>query len=344
MKRIGLLHHPKLPATQPLAETMAHQVKELGLEVWIGSTWDVEAVAGEIAGLDLRPGFALFPPTPPSFPPEIIDAFIERTGRPVLCNAAASGTKLIEEFGEESMQKGAWIVYTSADSVFQLAAHSDVIPIEEHYRACEVARELCNPYRVGRVIARPFVGKPGNFERTEKRRDYAFEPEDQTILGHLTGADVPVYAVGKIEDIYAQRGITESNHTGNTEASQGAVEDFFSKCDGGFVFANFIDFDMLYGHRRDPEGYAKALEQTDAWLETFLPKLGPDDVLMVTADHGNDPTFKGSDHTREHVPLLVYRPGRVGESLGVRNGFYDVAQSLASFFGVDPMPRGVSFL
>jgi phosphopentomutase len=273
-----------------------------------------------------------------------MNPFMERTGRPVLCNAAASGTQVIEDFGAESMQKGAWIVYTSADSVFQLAAHSDVIPIEEHYRACEVARELCDPYRIGRVIARPFVGAPGNFQRTEKRRDYAFEPDEQTVLGHLSDEGISVYAVGKIEDIFAQRGITESNHTGNNEASQGAVEHYFDQCEGGLIFANFIDFDMLYGHRRDPGGYAKALEQTDAWLGTFLPKLGAEDLLVITADHGNDPTFKGTDHTREHVPLLAYRPGQPGRSLGIREGFYDVAQSLASFFGVAPMPRGVSFL
>jgi phosphopentomutase len=298
----------------------------------------------EIAGLDLRPGFALFPADAPSFPPEIIDAFIERTGRQVIGNKAASGMAIIEELGAEHMENGTWIVYTSADSVLQIAAHSGVIPIEEHYRGCEIARELCDPYRVGRVIARPFIGEPGQFTRTEERRDFAFEPEEKTILGRLTDSGTPVYAVGKIEDIYAHRGIAKSDHTGNTEDSQKAVERFLAEEGDALIFANFIDFDMLYGHRRDPQGYGKALEQTDGWLAGFLPQLGSDDLLIITADHGNDPTFKGTDHTREYVPLLVYRPGGSAHSLGVREGFYDVAQSLASFFGINPMPRGVSFL
>jgi phosphopentomutase len=194
------------------------------------------------------------------------------------------------------------------------------------------------------VIARPFLGVPGAFHRTENRRDFAYTPSEPTILERLTGAGIDVCAVGKIEDIFAHRGITRSNHTGNNADSQRAVEEFLAGMERGLVFANFVDFDMLYGHMRDVRGYASALEQSDAWIGTLLPRLRPDDLLLLTADHGNDPTFKGSDHTREHVPLLAYRPGRPGRALGIRDGFMDVAASLASFFGLPAPPRGTSFL
>jgi phosphopentomutase len=299
----------------------------------------------ELAGLEMCPGFNLFPPDYPSFPDALIQAFQEETGRAVIGNKAASGTAVIEELGPQHMEEGAFIVYTSADSVFQIAAHEQVVPLNELYEACESARKLCNPHRIGRVIARPFVGTPGDFTRTRNRRDYAFKPSEPTILERLTAHGVPVYAVGKITDIYAHRGITESDHTGDTKSSQEAVERFTRTHPSGLIFANFIDFDMVYGHRRDPVGYAKALEQTDEWLGTYLDLLQPDDLLIITADHGNDPTFKGTDHTREYVPLLVYQQNRQpGQDLGIREGFYDVAQSLASFFGIDPIPRGKSFL
>lgn len=298
----------------------------------------------EIAGLELRPGFHLFPPEFPSFPDDLVRAFEDRTGRRLIGNKAASGTVIIEELGPEQLETGAWIAYTSADSVFQIAAHTDVIPLEELYRGCAIARELCNPLRVGRVIARPFTGEPGAFRRTEDRRDYAYEAEEPTVLERLAEAGVPVYAVGKIEDIYAHRGIAESVHAGNMDEACAVVDDFTAGRDRGLIFANFIDFDMLYGHRRDPRGYADALMRADQWLAAYRDRLTEKDVLMITADHGNDPTYAGTDHTREYVPLLVYRPGRPGRSLGVRQGFYDMAQSLASFFGIDPMPRGSSFL
>ena len=298
----------------------------------------------EIAGLEIIPGFHDFPKQYPSFPKELTDALEKETGRAVIGNKAASGTAIIGELGEEHMRTGAWIAYTSADSVMQLAAHKDVIPLDELYRGCEIARRLCDPLKVGRVIARPFTGRPGAFQRTEDRRDYAYTPEEPLITEHLYEAGIPVYAVGKIEDIVAHRGITESIHSGSTAESQNVVEQFMKKEGGGFIFANFIDFDMLYGHRRDPAGYAEALRQTDAWLSGFLPSLGTDDVLILTADHGNDPTYKGTDHTREYVPLLMYRPAQPGKCLGVRNGFYDIAQSLAVLFGLEPIPRGKSFI
>lgn len=321
---------------QPIASYGAMQEMSQGKDTITGH-W-------EICGLNILPAFHDFPKTFPSFPADLIDAFEKETGRAVIGNKAASGIAIIEELGEEHMHSGAWIAYTSADSVVQLAAHHDVIPIDELYRGCEIARRLCDPLKVGRVIARPFRGEPGAFERTEDRRDYAYTPEEPLITERLFNAGVPVYAVGKIEDIVARRGITESIHSGSTEASQRAVERFMQKEGNGFIFANFIDFDMLYGHRRDPIGYAAALQQTDQWLSSFLPMLGSDDVLILTADHGNDPTFKGTDHTREYVPLLVYRPQQSGKSLGIRRGFYDIAQSLAALFNLQSIPRGESFI
>jgi phosphopentomutase len=323
------------PSPAPLASFGAMREVSQGKDTVTGH-W-------EIGGLELNPGFALFPHDPPSFPKELTGEFERKTGRGILGNKAASGTAIIDELGPEHMRTGKWIVYTSADSVFQLCAHEEIIPIAEQYCACEIARELCDPHRVGRVIARPFVGQPGSFTRTENRRDYAFKPSEPTILERLKDAGHAVLAVGKIEDIFAHRGITESNHTGNNHTSQKQVDDFFARPGDAFIFANFIDFDMLYGHRRDATGYAECLQQTDAWLAGFLPKMSPEDVLILTADHGNDPTFKGNDHTREVVPLLVYRPGHPASHLGLRQGYFDIAQSLATLFRIPPMPRGVSF-
>ncbi len=325
------------PATdKPLASFGAMQEMSHGKDTVTGH-W-------EIAGLEINPGFHNFPLEHPSFPQELVDAFEKETGRQLIGNKAASGTAIIEELGEEHMRTGAWIAYTSADSVMQLAAHTGIIPLEELYRGCETARRLCDAFRVGRVIARPFIGEPGAFQRTRDRRDYAYTPDAPLITERICNAGIPVYGVGKIEDIVAHRGITESTHSGNTEESQQAVEQFMQKEGNAFIFANFIDFDMLYGHRRDPDGYAAALRQTDEWLGRFIPSLAEDDVLILTADHGNDPTFTGTDHTREFVPLLVYRTNRPGHSLGIRRGFYDIAQSLASLFRLSPIPHGHSFL
>jgi len=298
----------------------------------------------EICGLEINPGFHLFPRKIPAFPPKLIEEFERRTGRKVLGQKHAGGIGIMEELGEEATDTGSWICYTSADSVFQIEANVDVVPLGELYRGCEIARELCNPLKVGRVIARPFTGRPGAFKRTEDRRDYAYTPDEPLITERLVDAGVPVYAVGKIEDIVVHRGITESIHSGSTEESQKVVEQFMRKEGNGFIFANFIDFDMLYGHRRDPQGYADALKQTDQWMGNFLPMLGNEDVLILTADHGNDPTFKGTDHTREYVPLLVHQSGRPGKPLGIRHGFYDIAQSLATLFNLEPIPRGTGFL
>ena len=324
------------PTHQPHASYGAMQELSQGKDTITGH-W-------EIAGLEMNPGFELFPPDYPSFPPEIIEPFEQRTGRKVIGNKAINGTQVIAELGEQQMKEGSLIVYTSADSVFQVAAHETCVSLDALYDACKIAREICDAYRIGRVIARPFTGEPGNFTRTKKRKDFAFKPTEKTILERLFEAECPVYAVGKIADIYSNRGITEAYRTGDNLTSQTEVERLNREHKDGFIFANFIDFDMLYGHRRDPQGYARCMEQTDQWLGGFLETLKDGDLLILGADHGNDPTFKGSDHTREYVPLLVFQPGKPTKNLGIRHGFMDIAQSIADFFGTDPMPRGHSFL
>jgi len=297
----------------------------------------------EMAGLQLAEGFHLFPPGPPSFPPALLRELETRTGRDVIGNKAASGTAIIDELGPKQMESGAWIAYTSADSVLQIAAHEEVIALDELYEGCGIARALCDEYFVGRVIARPYVGVPGSFKRTENRRDYSLPPPEFTLLDRLAETGVPVVTVGKLDDIFVGRGISEACHFENNADTERKVLDLLDHGEG-LVFANLIDFDMLYGHRRDPAGYAGALESTDRFIGGCLERMRKDDLLVITADHGNDPTFKGTDHTREFVPLLVHQPGLPGRELGIRQGFYDVARSLSEWFGIEPMPLGRSFL
>jgi phosphopentomutase len=228
--------------------------------------------------------------------------------------------------------------------VFQIAAHEETIPLEELYRICEIARKLCDEIPVARVIARPFVGEPGHFKRTYNRRDFSMPPPTATVLDAIADAGMPVVGVGKIWDIFAGRGVTENIHSeGNADGMARTVE-ALDKIDHGLVFTNLVDFDMLYGHRRDPEGYYRALQEFDAFLPKLLEKLGPKDLLVITADHGNDPTYRGTDHTREYVPLLVAGMHAKGHDLGTRSGFYDIAQTIADGFGIAPRTRGKSFL
>ena len=298
----------------------------------------------EIAGLEMPEGFRLFPADYPSFPRELVETFENRTGRKVIGNRAASGTRIIEELGNTHLRDGTWIVYTSGDSVFQVAAHEDVVPLGELYSACKTARELCDDYYVGRVIARPFLGRPGAFERTENRKDYSYRLPEPTVLDMLQKHQVNVTTVGKLDDVFDHQGITTSFHVENNADAAKLVLQCAARGDKGLIFANLIDFDMLYGHRRDPGGYAAALVSADRFVAELMSGLTARDLLIITADHGNDPTFTGTDHTREFVPLLVYRGGEHGGSLGLRQGFYDVAQSLAAFFGINPATRGKSFL
>jgi phosphopentomutase len=297
----------------------------------------------ELMGLVLdRP----FPTFPNGFPADLMHAFESRIGRGTLGNTAASGTAIIDALGPAHLASAKPIVYTSADSVFQIAAHEDVVPVPELYRFCEIAFELAGlGLGVGRVIARPFVGAPGAFTRTANRRDFALTPFAPTLLDHLKEAGHEVFAIGKIEDLFAGRGMTRAVHTTSDAHGMDEIEAALATMDEGLIFANLVDFDTLYGHRNDPAGYAANLERFDARLAALLPRLMPHDLLVVTADHGNDPTTPSTDHSREHVPLFaVGATVRANVDLGVRRTFADLGQTLAELFGVGPLAHGVSFL
>jgi phosphopentomutase len=297
----------------------------------------------EIAGLVLDRPFPVFPD---GFPPDIMNEFERRIGRKTLGNKAASGTAIIDELGPEHVRTGSPIVYTSADSVFQIATHEEIVPVPLLYEFCEVAFELVGAGRgVGRVIARPFVGNPGSFMRTPNRRDFALTPFAPTLLDALTAAKIPVIAVGKIEDLFAGRGISRAVHTKSDEDGMDEVEKAMETTPGGLIFANLVDFDTVYGHRNDPAGYAGNLERFDARLARLLPRIGDGDLLFITADHGNDPTTPSTDHSREHVPVFAYGPAvRPGVDLGRRESFADLGQTIASIFNVGPLAHGTSFL
>lgn len=295
----------------------------------------------EMSGLILKDPFPVYPD---GFPPELLRAYEDRIGRKVLGNKVASGTVIIEELGERHMLTGFPIVYTSADSVFQVAAHEEILPLEELYRICRIARELLtDQHAVGRVIARPFTGRPGSFARSTNRHDFSLKPPGQTVLNQLQDNGIPVIAVGKIRDIFDGEGITEFVSTrGNTEGLDQTIK-MLNLVTGGLIFANLVDFDMLYGHRNNPQGYAEALEEVDLRLPELLKLMRDDDVLIITADHGCDPTTKSTDHSREYVPLLIYgKQLRSGINLGVRETFADVAATIADSFGQN-ISAGTSF-
>lgn len=297
----------------------------------------------ELAGLVLE---RAFPTYPRGFPEDLLDRWSARVGRGWMANVVGSGTDIVQRYGEEHQRTGKLIVYTSADSVFQVAAHEDTVPLEALYDACREARALLRgEHAVGRVIARPFVGGPGGYQRTTNRRDFSLEPPAPTLLDRLVEGGHPVVTVGKVDDLFAGRGVTEAFHTrGNAEGEE--ILAGLARSPGrGLVFANLIDFDQLYGHRNDPAGFALALEQFDARLEEILAHLRPDETCWITADHGNDPVTPSTDHSREHVPLLVAGPRvRAGADLGTRATFADVAATLAEMFGVTAPPAGTSFL
>ncbi len=296
----------------------------------------------ELAGIHVTEPFQTFPQ---GFPEEVIKTFEERTGRRVIGNKPASGTVILDELGGEHMKTGAVIVYTSADSVFQIAAHEQVVPLEELYRMCEAAREIMmGKYAVARIIARPFLGKPGSFERTPNRRDYSLDPFEDTLLDKAKASGLDVIAIGKIEDIYNGKGITEAIHTKDNLAGIQATIDYLKKDNQGIIFTNLVDFDSKYGHRRDPEGYRRALEEMDERIPDLLESLRPTDMIIFTADHGNDPTFRGSDHTREYIPILIYGENiKENVNIGTRKSFADIAATISDILEIPATGKGESF-
>ncbi len=340
MEKLGLGNIKAVEGISPVSSPQAFygrlQEASVGKDTMTGH-W-------EIMGLNIDTPFKVYPD---GFPTELIAQLEEKTGRKVIGNKPASGTEILDELGAEHMETGAIIVYTSADPVLQIAAHEDVVPLEELYKICEIARELTlSPeFLVGRVIARPFIGEKGAFKRTSNRHDYALTPFSRTVMNDLKDNGKDVIAIGKIDDIYNGAGVTKAlrtkdNGDGMDKLAAVAGEDF-----NGLSFLNLVDFDALFGHRRDPNGYAEALEEFDRRLPEVLEKMDEDDLLLITADHGNDPTFPGTDHTREFVPLLAYSPRfETGKELGLGSTFADIGATIAENFSV-PMPEfGTSFL
>lgn len=318
-----------------------------GFAAELSSGKDTPSGHWEIAGVPVLSDWGYFRRKTDTFPPELLKKLIERAGLPgVLGNCHASGTTIIAELGEEHVATGKPIVYTSADSVFQVACHEASFGLQRLYDLCDIARELVDEYNIGRVIARPFSGANStDFVRTGNRRDLTVRPPSPTVLDKLVESGGEVVSVGKIADIYAHQGVTKKiKATGNAELFDATLDAFDSAPDRSIVFTNFVDFDMLYGHRRDVDGYAQALEYFDRRLPEMLERLGHNDLLVICADHGCDPTWQGTDHTREHIPVLIYGNKIPAGSLGKRESFADIGQSLATFFGLSPMDFGTSFL
>jgi phosphopentomutase len=339
LQRLGLGRLAEIAGVPPAERPAA----AFGILTEVSAGKDSTTGHWELMGLILdRP----FPTYPRGFPPEVIDAFESRIGRRVLGNRPASGTVIIAELGEEHVRTGRPIVYTSADSVFQIAAHESVIPVDALYRMCEAARAiLTGPHAVSRVIARPFVGEPGRFVRTDRRRDFSVPPPRDTVLDRLTAAGTTVVGIGKVADLFAGRGITAAVHTHDDMDGLTQTVRALDGLDRGLVFTNLVDLDTLYGHRNDPKGYGADLERIDARLDEVLRCLGPTDLLMITADHGNDPTSPSTDHSREVVPLLVAGPAvRGGVNLGVRRTFADAGATVAAALGTAGPAAGTSFL
>lgn len=346
----GLIHCPTLRSLglANIADIKTDEVPVMGAygkmeEVSTGK--DTTSGHWEMMG---HPVTVPFPTFYDGFPKELMDTFTKETGYGYLGNEVASGTEIIERLGVEHMKTGKPIVYTSADSVFQIAAHEDVIPLEDLYRMCEITRnKVCvGDYYVGRIIARPFIGKPGHFVRTSNRHDYSRMPEHRMVQQELQAAQIPTVAVGKIGDIYAHVGWDESYPTKSNAHGMNVVPYLLgSSFESGLMMVNLVEFDSLYGHRRNVEGYKRAIEDFDYQLSGLLPLLKDDDLLIITADHGNDPTWHGTDHTREHVPLLAYSPSmKEAIDLGLRHSFGDIGQTVLANFGLSPYAVGTSFL
>ncbi len=337
LEALGLGHCHDIPGVAPVAVPTAAHGKAFPVSAGKDSTTGHWELCGHLLA---RP----FPTYPQGFPPEVIAAFAQRTGRGVLCNRPASGTAVLDEFGAEHRATGKWIVYTSADSVFQVAAHEETVPPAELYRACEEARALLTgAHGVSRVIARPFAGEPGHWRRTERRKDFSLPPEGPTLLDRLEAAGIPRVGVGKVDDLFAGRGIT-SRHTATNGEAYDLIEQALATMERGFLLANVIEFDQTWGHRNDVGGFHRGLLELDARLPRLLAGARADDLLIFTADHGNDPTTPSTDHSREAVPILVVGPRVRPAALGVRRTFADVGQTVAAFLGAAPLAAGESFL
>lgn len=339
LQKLGLGNIDALPGIDPVNSPKAYYGKMQ--ETSVGK--DTMTGHWEIMGLNIDKPFKVYPN---GFPQELIQQLEEKTGRKVIGNKPASGTEILDELGKEHMETGAIIVYTSADPVLQIAAHEEIIPLEELYRICEIARELTlsEEFLVGRIIARPFIGEPGSFARTTNRHDYALKPFGRTALNELKDAGLDVIAIGKIDDIYNGEGITEAIRTTDNMDGMDKLHEVLKKDFTGLSFLNLVDFDALYGHRRDPKGYAAAIEAFDQRLEETLSLLKEEDLLIITADHGNDPTMPGSDHTREFVPLLAYSPKFTGgKELDLRQTFADIGATITDIFNTKTTAFGTSF-
>jgi len=339
MQRLGLFHIDGVTVgekgTEPVGAYARMTESSKGKDTTIGH-W-------EIAGIQSpKP----LPTYPEGFPKEVLDAFCEKTGRGVLCNLPYSGTKVIAEYGDEHVRTGDLIVYTSADSVFQVAAHEDIVPVEQLYEYCRIAREILRgEHGVGRVIARPFIGENGNYTRTSRRHDFSIMPPANTMLDQLKENDKDVIAVGKIQDIFVGKGITEHVYTAGNEEGIKRTLEYLDKDFEGLCFINLVDYDMLYGHRRDIDGYAKALAYFDEKLPEIMAKMGEEDILMITADHGCDPAYLATtDHTREYTPLLMYGKQVKPGNLGTRSTFADIGATVLDYFHITPELEGESML
>ncbi|PFG13702.1 phosphopentomutase [Bacillus sp. es.036] len=340
MEKLGLGNIRELNGVSSVEKPMAHYTKMM--EASNGK--DTMTGHWEIMGLHIEQPFRTFPE---GFPDKLISELENRTGRKIIGNKPASGTEILVELGEEHVKTGALIVYTSADSVLQIAAHEDVVPLDELYHICEIAREMtkAEEYMVGRVIARPFLGEPGDFKRTSNRHDYALKPFGHTVMNELKDNGKDVIAIGKISDIYDEEGVTKSLRTKSNMDGMDKLFETQQMQFEGISFLNLVDFDALYGHRRDPQGYGEALEEYDERLTEVLDRMEEDDLLLITADHGNDPIHHGTDHTREYVPLLAYHKGiKEAVDLGIRDTFADIGATIADNFDVTLPKHGTSFL
>jgi len=339
LERLGLGHVEPLVGVHPRVDPRGAFGKMAERSRGKDSTtghWELAGLVSERA----------FPTYPNGFPPEVLEPIAREVGRGWIGNVAASGTEIVARLGEEHQRTGRLIVYTSADSVFQIAAHEETVPLAELYRICSIARRwLAGEHAVARVIARPFTGPVGEYRRTANRRDFSLPPPEETLLDRLQGRGLPVVTIGKVDQLFAGRGVSEALHTGNNAEGESLLCELARRRGEGLVFANLVDFDQQYGHRNDPEGFADALERFDGRAAELIASLRNDEMCLITADHGNDPTTPGTDHTREYVPLLVAGPRvRSGVDLGTRRTFADVAATLGEMFDAGPTPVGTSFL